>query len=65
MLPHDARWRQQHNVGHEDLARAGALGLLCADVPEAYGGAGGDFRHEVVLYEELGRRGSPASARAC
>ncbi|MBS0577896.1 MAG: acyl-CoA dehydrogenase family protein [Proteobacteria bacterium] len=57
MLPHDARWRAEHNVGHGIWRKAGALGLLCTDIPVAYGGAGGDFRHEVVLYEELARRG--------
>jgi len=57
MVPHDARWRAEHNVGHEIWRRAGALGLLCADIPAEYGGAGGDFRHEAVLYEELARRG--------
>ncbi|HEY2809093.1 MAG TPA: acyl-CoA dehydrogenase family protein [Steroidobacteraceae bacterium] len=57
MLPNDARWRAAHNVGHEIWRKAGALGLLCADIPAEYGGAGGDFRHEVVLYEELARRG--------
>jgi acyl-CoA dehydrogenase len=56
MLPHDARWREQHNVGHEIWRKAGELGFLCADIPSEYGGAGGDFRHEVVLYEELARR---------
>jgi acyl-CoA dehydrogenase len=57
MVPHDARWREEHNVGHEVWRKAGALGLLCADIPAEYGGGGGDFRHEVVLYEELARRG--------
>ncbi len=57
MVPHDARWREQHNVGHEIWRKAGALGFLCADIPAEYGGAGGDFRHEAVLYEELARRG--------
>lgn len=57
MLPMDALWRSQHNVGREIWRRAGDLGLLCADIPTEYGGAGGDFRHEVVLYEELARRG--------
>ena len=56
MVPHDARWREEHNVGHEIWRKAGELGLLCADIPSEYGGAGGDFRHEVVLYEELARR---------
>jgi len=57
MVPHDARWREEHNVGAEIWRRAGELGLLCADIASEYGGAGGDFRHEVILYEELGRRG--------
>jgi acyl-CoA dehydrogenase len=57
MLPNDARWREQHNVGHEVWRKAGELGFLCTDIPTQYGGAGGDFRHEVVLYEELARRG--------
>ena len=56
MVPHDARWREEHNVGHEIWRKAGELGLLCSDIPSEYGGAGGDFRHEVVLYEELARR---------
>ena len=37
--------------------KAGATGLLLLDVPSEYGGGGGDFRHEAVLYEELARRG--------
>lgn len=57
MLPHEARWREEHNVGHEIWRKAGELGFLCADIPAEFGGAGGDFRHEVVLYEELARRG--------
>jgi acyl-CoA dehydrogenase len=57
MLPHDAGWRKQQNVGREIWRKAGAVGLLCTDVTADYGGVGGDFRHEVVLYEELARRG--------
>jgi len=57
MVPHDEQWRKQHNVGKEIWAKAGALGLLCTDVSSDYGGGGGDFRHETILYEELGRRG--------
>jgi acyl-CoA dehydrogenase len=57
MVPHDAEWRRQQNVGRAIWRKAGALGLLCTDVPAEHGGVGGDFRHEVVLYEELGRRG--------
>jgi long-chain-acyl-CoA dehydrogenase len=57
MVPHEAEWRKQQNVGKEIWRKAGANGFLCTDVSAEYGGVGGDFRHEVVLYEELGRRG--------
>ncbi len=57
MVPYDAEWRKQQNVGKEIWRKAGAMGLLCTDVSADYGGVGGDFRHEVVLYEEMGRRG--------
>jgi acyl-CoA dehydrogenase len=57
MAPLDAKWRAQHHVDREIWRRAGELGLLCTDIPAAYGGAGGDFRHEAVIYEELNRRG--------
>src|SRR3954470_14770910 len=56
LLPEDAQARERGHVGHAVWRRAGALGLLCSDIPEAYGGTGGDFRHEAVLYEELARR---------
>ena len=57
MVPNEARWREQQNVGPDIWRKAGAVGLLCTDVAAEHGGVGGDFRHEVVLYEELGRRG--------
>ena len=63
MLPHDASWRKQQHVGAEIWRKAGAARLLCTDVPEQFGGGGGDFRHEAILYAELGRRG--LSGRAC
>jgi acyl-CoA dehydrogenase len=56
VLPHDEEARKNGHVGHEVWRKAGALGLLCADIPEEYGGAGGDFRHEAVVYEEMSRR---------
>jgi acyl-CoA dehydrogenase len=57
MVPHEEHWRKQQNVGKEIWRKAGAVGLLCTDVSADYGGGGGDFRHEAVLYEELARRG--------
>ncbi len=57
MVPNDPLWRKQQHVGKEIWRKAGATGLLCTDVSADYGGMGGDFRHEAVIYEELARRG--------
>src|SRR5579862_9822872 len=57
MVPDEAQWRKQQHVGKEIWRKAGAMGFLCTDVPAEFGGAGGDFRHETVIYEELSRRG--------
>ena len=57
MVPQDAHWRGQQNVGKDIWRRAGELGFLCTDIPAQYGGGGGDFRYEAVIYEELNRRG--------
>ncbi len=57
MVPNDAKWREQHHVGPEIWRKAGEMGFLCTDIAALHGGAGGDFRHETILYEELSRRG--------
>lgn len=57
MVPKEARWRAQHHVDRETWRSAGEAGFLLMDVPDEFGGGGGDFRHEAVLYEELARRG--------
>jgi len=56
LAPGDEEARRQGNVGHAVWRKAGELGLLCADIPDEYGGGGGDFRHEAVVYEEMTRR---------
>ena len=57
MVPGDEEARHRGNVGHALWRHAGELGFLCSDIPEEWGGAGGDFRHEAVLCEEMARRG--------
>ena len=57
MLPDDEASRKRGHVGRELWRRAGELGVLCSDIPEQYGGGGGDFRHEALLYEAMARRG--------
>ena len=52
-----AKWRKDHVVEREMWREAGAAGLLCLAIPEAYGGAGGDYRHEVVFMETMARKG--------
>lgn len=57
VMPGDEKARQEGNVGYELWRKAGEMGLLCTDIPEEFGGGGGDFRYEAVVAEELGRRG--------
>jgi len=57
MVPHEARWRKQKHVDRDTWRQTGEAGFLLMDVPPEYGGGGGDFRHEAVLYEECNRRG--------
>lgn len=57
MLPGDEAARKQGHVDKALWRRAGELSLLCTDIPEEYGGGGGDFRHEAVFFEEMARRG--------
>ena len=51
-----ARWRKDGIVDRDMWREAAQAGLLCLSIPSAYGGAGGDYRHEVVLIEELAKR---------
>jgi acyl-CoA dehydrogenase len=57
---HEDRWRAQQHVDRELWREAGALGVLLADVPEAYGGSGGHYGHMAVLFEELAYAGDSA-----
>jgi acyl-CoA dehydrogenase len=44
-------------VDRESWRKAGANGLLCASMPEEYGGAGGTFAHESAINEAIGHVG--------
>ena len=49
------QWRKNHVVDRAMWTKAGEAGLLGLSTPAEYGGAGGDYRHEVVLMEQLYR----------
>lgn len=56
--PHIDRWREQGFCDPQAFQKAGAQGLLCMWVDEAYGGAGiNDFRFEQIVIEETIRHG--------
>jgi len=52
-VPQLDRWHTHGMYEREVWTKAGAAGLLCASIPEEYGGAGGSFAHEVVINREL------------
>lgn len=54
-VPRAAEWRAAGQVGADAWREAGAQGLLCAALPEVYGGGGGDFGHEAVIIVEIAR----------
>jgi acyl-CoA dehydrogenase len=55
--PLNEQWIAQGKVDRDAWTKAGAAGLLCAAMPTEYGGAGGDYRHETVIMEEMHRAG--------
>jgi acyl-CoA dehydrogenase len=51
--PNQERWARQHQVDREFWNKMGDAGLLGLDLPERFGGAGGDFGYSAVVAEEL------------
>jgi acyl-CoA dehydrogenase len=50
-------WEKNGMVSREIWKRAGALGLLCLDIPEIYGGGGLDFTFNALFIEEFAKKG--------
>ena len=58
VVPHHDQWERDGVVDREVWAKAGAQGLLGLQLDEEYGGGGTqDFRYNVVIGEEMARRG--------
>ena len=60
ITPHQEKWRKQQHVDRELWRKAGDMGILLADIPEEYGGSGGTFAHQAIVFEELGDAGDTA-----
>jgi len=58
VTPHHADWEKAGQVPRSLWKKAGELGLLCVNAPEAYGGQGADFLYSAILIEEMARVGA-------
>ncbi len=58
VIPHHEQWEEDGQVSREVWHKAGAAGLLCPSMPEAFGGADADFLFTVVQAEEQVRAGT-------
>ncbi|MCH8529711.1 MAG: acyl-CoA dehydrogenase family protein [Saccharospirillum sp.] len=56
-VPHREAWEEAGVVDRALWLKAGEQGLLCPNVPEAYGGVGADFRYNALVDEAIMRLG--------
>ena len=56
-VPHYDAWEQSGRTPDEFWKSAGAHGLLCCQIPEEYGGPGGDYRSLCIVSEEMAALG--------
>jgi long-chain-acyl-CoA dehydrogenase len=59
-VPHVEKWTADGIMERSAWDKLGAAGLLCAGIPEQYGGAGGTFAHETVINREIALAGLDA-----
>ncbi|EKZ99094.1 acyl-CoA dehydrogenase family protein [Cupriavidus metallidurans] len=57
LAPNEDRWWKQQYIDREVWYKAGEMGMLCASIPEEYGGGGGTFAHEAIITMEQARAG--------
>ena len=60
LVPHIERWTDDGIMDRDAWNKLGSAGLLCAGIPEEYGGAGGTFAHETVINREFALAGLDA-----
>jgi len=57
LVPHVEKWAADGIMERSAWDKLGQAGLLCAGIPEEYGGAGGSFAHETVINREIALAG--------
>jgi acyl-CoA dehydrogenase len=57
IAPHYAEFERQEIFDRQSWEKAGAAGLLCASMPEEYGGSGGTYAHESAIIEAISHVG--------
>jgi acyl-CoA dehydrogenase len=61
---HSEKWSRNRCVDRDFWLRAGKLGLLCASVPQEYGGGGGGFLHHAAIASAYARTGDKSWGNA-
>ncbi len=56
--PYREEWRKAGTSPRSFWRKCGEAGLLCPDLPEEYGGSGGDFRFNCIVDEEMAYGGA-------
>lgn len=58
VIPNIQAWEKAGIISLDWWRRAGEAGLLCVEISETYGGAGGNFRSSSLVIEEVMRAGA-------
>ncbi|RYE57159.1 MAG: acyl-CoA dehydrogenase [Sphingobacteriales bacterium] len=61
VIPNIEKYEAQQHVDRDLWNKAGELGLLCATMPEEYGGSGADRLYSMILIEEQAYSGDSAT----
>jgi acyl-CoA dehydrogenase len=60
LVPQVEKWTEDGVMERSAWDKLGQAGLLCAGIPEQYGGAGGTFAHETIINREFALAGLDA-----
>jgi acyl-CoA dehydrogenase len=57
LAPRREQWEAEGQVDRASWLKAAEAGILCASIPEEYGGGGGTLAHEAIIHQALSRAG--------